>query len=176
MTSKKLLAITPIRPDEEYIEFVKGLQLIGMGLDSASTTVDRSTLSNQAAGQNTPLDFHADFEVVESVDERLRTEGRFRLSINEDGSNKELVNISCTFSAMFRTVKRPTAEMCERFANTESKLVFWPYLRHFISDISYRMSITPILLPLTTGFGTSSVDNEKAKPSRKPTTKKPKSE
>jgi preprotein translocase subunit SecB len=75
----------------------------------------------------------------------------FNLSqAHTDNPEKVLMKIECSFSALFELQGPGTTEAAERFANTEAKLVFWPYLRHFVSDISYRMAVAPILLPLTT--------------------------
>jgi preprotein translocase subunit SecB len=64
-------------------------------------------------------------------------------------SGAEVVNITCKYSASF-SIEKETDQACiERFAGNEVQLVFWPYLRHFISDCTYRMAIFPLVLPLT---------------------------
>jgi preprotein translocase subunit SecB len=64
-------------------------------------------------------------------------------------SASEVVNISCKYSAQF-SLENETDQACiKRFSENEVQLVFWPYLRHFVSDCTYRMGIYPLVLPLT---------------------------
>jgi hypothetical protein len=155
MTSKKVPLNSLTKPDK-YVRFVSGLKLMGIGLDSASVSVDRANLVHRTAGKpSATLNFDGEFATIEIGDDVLRTEGKFSLRSVEEGTEKELVKISCAFSAMFKSDVKPTTELADRFANSESKLVFWPYLRHFVADTSYRMAITPILLPLTSEFETT---------------------
>jgi preprotein translocase subunit SecB len=64
-------------------------------------------------------------------------------------SGSEVVNISCKYSALFSLEKETDPACIKRFTDNEVQLVFWPYLRHFISDCTYRMAIFPLVLPLT---------------------------
>jgi preprotein translocase subunit SecB len=144
---------------DKYLSFLKSISLQGIGLDSASVNIDRIelTAANEAK-QAAELTLDANFQILASTDTMLVAGANFKLSqAHTDNPEKVLMQIECSFSALFALHEPATAEATERFANAEAKLVFWPYLRHFVSDVSYRMAVAPILLPLTTSaeFGRS---------------------
>jgi len=134
---------------ERYLEFIKSVHLTGIGMDGASFTIDReafaasfpppqkpsATISGRHSLANIkPDSFVAIVEYTISV-------------IGNSGS--EVVNISCKYSALFSLGKQTDQACIKRFAENEVQLVFWPYLRHFVSDCTYRMAIFPLVLPLT---------------------------
>jgi hypothetical protein len=152
VTKKKAIKTEPqkIAPThEEYVSFLRKVALQGVGLESASAKVDRTALSEAAASdQAGELSLDASFQVLLHAPDRLVTGGTFKVKQAPKELEVPLLEIECTFSAMFQLGEPIDQATAERFANAEAKLVFWPYLRHFIADTSYRMAINPILLPL----------------------------
>lgn len=153
MTKKKAIKNEPQRAaptHEKYLSFLQKVALQGVGLDSATAKVDRTALAEAVASNEAgELSLDASFGVVLNAPDRLVTGGTFRVKqLPKKGLEVSLLQIECTFSAMFQLGEPVDQATAERFANAEAKLVFWPYLRHFIADTSYRMAITPILLPL----------------------------
>lgn len=149
MPRKKPQSHTPIKPDA-YLSFVQSIKLQGVGLDNASVDINRIALAQAvAAKHNILINMDANFTVLNRADDSFITSARFDITEHVEGSNEKLVRISCSFSALFNLSTKARADFTDRFARSEAKLVFWPYLRHFVADISYRMSITPILIPLT---------------------------
>jgi hypothetical protein len=135
------------RTHEKYLSFLQKVALQGVGLDSADVKVDRNALSTTDGPGELRLD--ANFQVLVNAPDKLVTGGTFKVKqVPKEGLEASLLLIECTFSAMFQLGEPIDQATAERFANAEAKLVFWPYLRHFIADTSYRMAINPILLPL----------------------------
>jgi preprotein translocase subunit SecB len=104
-----------------------------------------------AANDASAIKLDANFGIVAHTKDRLISEATFKLiQVRKSDEDSRLISIECSFSASFFLGSPADEQVVTRFANREAKLVFWPYLRHFIADMSYRMAINHILVPLTT--------------------------
>lgn len=149
MTKKKKNTLpTP----DIYLQFLENITLRGIGLDSAEVAVDRNALSEAAVAKIVAdLSIEGTFSVLSNQAETLVVGATFKLKQETKNNPEEAVmRIDCSFSALFSLLAAVDQASAERFANNEAKVIFWPYLRHFVSDISYRMAVTPMLLPLIT--------------------------
>jgi preprotein translocase subunit SecB len=155
---------SPTKPDL-YLDFVRTVHLAGLGLDRADMCLKRDLLASARSGdENTNNELTADHKILLHEDDRFIIEGNYKLFI-KTASDVSVVEIGCSFSALFETTSRADPEFIKRFADNEARLVFWPYLRHFISDSTYRMSINPITIPLTSELFpvAKKIDSEQAK-------------
>ncbi|WP_158821553.1 protein-export chaperone SecB [Granulicella sp. S156] len=135
---------------DSRMAFIKTVKFTGLGLDEASVSIDRLTLaqiSKKDDTVNTEIDI--DQKVIAHEDDFFVVAVDFELIQRAKGSEAPLLSIKARFSALFRLTERASEESVSRFASLEARLVFFPYLRHFVSDISYRMAIDPIVLPMT---------------------------
>lgn len=134
---------------ERYVEFIKSVHLSGLGMDSASFNIDREAFAKAFPPPERPsAEISGRHEVLSRTKNSFVVVGRYEVAVKA-GSGSGTVNINCTLSALF-SVERETDDACiERFKDNEVHLVFWPYLRHFVSDCTYRMAIHPLILPLT---------------------------
>jgi hypothetical protein len=152
--TKKSTKTKPTPTPDFYLTFLQQAALQGIGLDKAVIKVDRHAMAEVAtAGGHLPLGLTANFSVISHTAERLVIGADFRVNQfhkNPKGAEKSLLDIECSFSALFHLRVECDKAVADRFASSEAKLIFWPYLRHFISDTTYRMSVTPILVPLMT--------------------------
>ena len=151
---KKQTTIKTKSTPNSYLQFLQQAALQGVGLDSAEVSVDRLALAEASAKEMTlPVSLDADFQVILHTDDRLIVGADFKVQQTRktaDGDAGTLFSVKCAFSALFHLGVVCDGVAAARFSNTEAKLIFWPYLRHFISDITYRMAITPVLIPLMT--------------------------
>jgi hypothetical protein len=139
---------------KKYSDFIGKISLQGVGLDSATAKVDRNSLAKPLPkGETLAVNLDAKFGVLHLSDESLVASATFKLIQTNKEIEDPILLIECSFSALFNLGVPADDETAQRFANTEAKLVFWPYLRHFIADTSYRMAINPVLLPLITATG-----------------------
>jgi hypothetical protein len=135
---------------DPYSEFVQRLRLSGMGLESASASVRR--IDWTAAIQN-QSEIERQMELKDNI--LAIQDGSFVLAISFDlkqqtkTSEDPLVEISGSYSALFVHEGTPNEEFVRRFASREARIIFWPYIRQHIADVSARMSVQNILLPLS---------------------------
>lgn len=151
---KKKVKSTPTTADP-YKDFLLGLQFLGLGLDSSSASVDRVVLADdRLAGHAIETGFGAEYKVLTQNSNRFVIGASYSITQKKKEATEPLVAINASFSALFESASALDPAHIERFSQNESRLIFWPYLRFYISDISARMSINQILLPLTFEFKT----------------------
>lgn len=134
---------------DRYLEFIKSVHLSGLGMDAASFAVDRDAfVASFPPPQKPSVTISGRHKVVNLKPNSFVVIMEYTVSVIGN-SGSEVVNISCKFSALF-SIEKETDQACiRRFTDNEVQLVFWPYLRHFVSDCTYRMAIYTLVLPLT---------------------------
>jgi len=139
---------------DRYLGFLKTVHLSRLGMDGANFRIDRAELlAGFPESGGAKVDIAGRQEVLNLGGGSFDVLGHFRMSA-KGHSDSEFVEITCTLSARFTLDSEAEPEFVERFARNEARLVFWPYLRHFISDCTYRMAIPPFQLPLTSELPT----------------------
>jgi preprotein translocase subunit SecB len=75
---------------------------------------------------------------------------RAKLEVTVTGrkTKAHLVEIVASFDVHFHSEELPK-QLVERFCNSEARLIVWPYFREYVSDVSSRMYIPPVILPLS---------------------------
>lgn len=132
------------------VQFIRSVKFAGLGLDSVSAKTDRNavasakqaekSLFNDVTINQSLLAFDEDHFIVRAV---------LKVVQHVEGSPKPLVQIEAAFTAKFNLASPFDKSFVEAFAQVEARLVFFPYMRHLVSDITYRMSVDPIVLPLS---------------------------
>ena len=151
MANKK--KIKSLLTTESYMDFLKSLRFMGLGLDSSSVKVDRGILAVILSGEQTAeTSFGAEYKILAQSPTNFIVGASFVLTKQTKKATEPVVLISVSYSALFETAQANDSQSVKRFSQSEAKLIFWPYLRYFISDMSSRMSIDQILLPLTSEF------------------------
>lgn len=133
-----------------YKRFRDGVTLYALGMDKLETQLDREAY--KAAHSDDLAEIVREIKVSMGVsglgDDHFDIDGRFELMVNKkDGQN--LLKLSMVMSAHFHTDEEGLSKYAEDFANTEARLIFWPYFRQTVSDVTSRMYIAPITVPLT---------------------------
>jgi preprotein translocase subunit SecB len=152
--ANKKLAIKPdLEIVNERIAFIRSVRLAGLGLDQTHAEVNRAALADIGLREaELEGEVKLSHTVLSHDDDNFVIAAKFELSQKEKGTELPAVSIRTVFSAKFDLSKKASREAVEAFAGLEARLVFFPYIRQFISDLSYRMSIDTILLPLTSEF------------------------
>lgn len=133
---------------DKYVQFVKTVHLTSLGMDSANVQIDRDAFAAASSGGNLPVHISGRQDIEKIQASSFSVRGNYSISVKGPG-NTEAFSVQCVYVASFAVEKPVEETQIRRFAENEVRLVFWPYLRHFVSDMSFRMSINPLLLPLT---------------------------
>lgn len=133
-----------------YEKFLREIEPVTLGLISSRSGIDRTQYFQIIEDEKKAfLEITAAYKIGKVAKDYFDASGKFRLAIRKEGAKKAVLNIECEFEGHFHAsiVKR---EFAKRFADSELRLVLWPYFRQFVSDITARMSIPPLVVPLST--------------------------
>jgi preprotein translocase subunit SecB len=124
-------------------------------MDEANFKIDRAQYSSEfPSPDKVKAELSGHHEIYDQDASSFIVRGHFKVVVRAS-SGSEIVDISCTIGASFALDKEAKKASLERFMQNEARLVFWPYLRHFIADSTYRMAIYPLVLPLTSEVPTN---------------------
>jgi hypothetical protein len=162
--------ITKTGTETDYKRFLSQVSLYALGLDSVSADIKREayTIAHAEASSEIFRLIESRFELVEFTREHFDVQANFNLRVRLKDASKsslptpgptvaqtkknseDLLYIQASFTAHFHCKKSAAGKShAERFAHSEARLVFWPYFRQAVSDLTARMSIRPITVPLT---------------------------
>jgi hypothetical protein len=152
---KKSQNISKKRPrdssvDSDYANFLEKLELFGLGVKSCSAHIERWRFFNaiQDKKQRIARSFLESYKLLECTDKSFDCEGRFTLTFTEKESPKAvLLSVECVYDSHLHSahLKR---DFAERFVHDDSALILRPYARALVTDITARMSIPPVVIPL----------------------------
>jgi len=135
---------------DEYARFVRNLQLIAIGLDGASSRLERSVYVRMRSKKDgAKRQITAEYQIAKLEDDHFDLTANFVVSMTDKESGATPLSIKCDFACHFHGKKPLKREFVNRFANAEFRLVVWPYFRQFVFDMSARMLISPITVPLS---------------------------
>jgi hypothetical protein len=137
--------------EEKYKVFLKNVELFALGLDSIDARLDREGYSVAHAENSLKIDktIENSFTLSEFTGEHFDVAASFVFTMQIE-NNLPFLRIALKYEAHFHWKDGlPSREHVERFAEGEARLIFWPYFRQAIADVTSRMYIRPITIPLT---------------------------
>lgn len=132
------------------MSFEGQIELYAMGVQSCSCRLDRPKYIRMRNRREDSEVRHVSGEA------RLKEHGEFyfdgsvmyELVVRDKKSGVSPLKLECTFEAHFHGPKSIAPDEANRFLQTYFKIISWPYFRQFVSDMTARMSIAPLVLPL----------------------------
>jgi preprotein translocase subunit SecB len=135
--------------DRAYAEFVRHAELIAMGLSTSSVQLDRAAymkLRREKNGLIRAVD--VSFEVRRVKTSSFDGLAKYTLTTQDRQKTVQPLRIECAFDAHFHGPEPIHQALAERFIKSFLGVIVWPYFRQFVFDLSARMAIPPITLPL----------------------------
>jgi hypothetical protein len=135
---------------KQYSDFLKGIKLYIVALDHASCAINRERYWERTEQKNGMVrTFEASYEATTIEGTRFDVIGRLEMKILSTKDDDELLKIACQYSCHFHARTRVDERAAQRFANAEARIIIWPYFRQLVTDLSARMYIPPIIVPLS---------------------------
>ncbi|MGB6110039.1 MAG: hypothetical protein WBG35_02890, partial [Acidobacteriaceae bacterium] len=145
----KKSASLPKFTNDQYLEFLRTVQLRGMGMEQGSFAIQRPLLGAAIKeGKQIQTGFATKYEL--QVDEPNQfvvmavTEVKQRVTDSET----DIASINCVFTALFECEPGAVTSLREQFAQNQAKIILWPFIRQFVTEASNHMSVAQILLPV----------------------------
>jgi preprotein translocase subunit SecB len=141
----------PIRnkiPDanSEYQTFLASLNVYMIALTASSFKIQRDEYF--AGGEDNSISFKLSSRPMSLQERHFDVRSTLNLTVTNEKTKKHLIQLIATFELHFHA--SPTKEeFVKRFCESEIRLVVWPYFREYVNDVTARMYIPPLILPLT---------------------------
>jgi preprotein translocase subunit SecB len=136
--------------DKAYAQFLERLQLFGLGLKGCSSSIERVALfAAIEAKKELSRNFQESYKLLRCGSKYFDCEGRLAVTITEKRvpSGPVLLSVECVYDAHLHSTGFQVT-FAERFIQTDLALILRPYARALIADITARMSVPPVVLPL----------------------------
>jgi preprotein translocase subunit SecB len=136
---------------KNYEAFLRSLKLVDIRLRGCSSRLYLDDYIQIYRDKSGPmLRIEADYEVEAAEGEFFDTVSRFTLTVEDQKSKLTGLKIQCEFESHFHGKRKADSALVERFKNSGLRVIVWPYFRQFVTDITSRMSIPPLVVPLST--------------------------
>jgi len=132
-------------PALSYEDFLRSLQLNVISLKEASCRIDRIAYWKHKGRQ---LSYKMTAEVGEIDDGFFDVQAKLDVTMSSSKPEEQIIRISATFDLHFHAEAIPKS-LVDKFCKSEVRLIVWPYFREYVSDVSSRMYIPPVILPLS---------------------------
>jgi hypothetical protein len=139
--------------EQRYASFLKVVEPTMVGLNSANVVLDREAfwkaMSNDDSRLLVSRELKSRCSLGETHDDAFDAEGSFALRVTERGREEPLLLIECVIAAhLHAPVDSMDREHAKRFAESEAGVLLWPYFREFVTNVTGRMAIPPMTVPL----------------------------
>lgn len=132
-------------PPDAYRAFLKGLQLRVINLKEASCDIDRDAYWES---KDRKLEYKMTAESRGFGEDYFDVRAKLDATMTGGKPKIHLIKISATFDLHFHA-EAITKALVDKFSNAEFRLIVWPYFREYVSDVSSRMYVPPVILPLS---------------------------
>ena len=142
---------TKIGTETSYKKFLNQIDLYALGLDSISADIKREPYAAAHADESSEIvrEIKSHFKLIEFGEGYFDVSASFTLRI-KIRDEEDLLFIRASFTAHFHSRDLPQIEEhANRFAQSEARLIFWPYFRQLVADTTARMHIRPITIPIS---------------------------
>ena len=132
----------------DYKAFISSLQLYTIGLAESSCEINRDGYWED--GEEQSISYKLISKPLKSDHEKGHFDVRSRLevAISRGKSKPPVLRVSAAFDLHFHA-NSLTKDFVEKFCESEIRLIVWPYFREYVTNITARMHIPPVILPLS---------------------------
>jgi preprotein translocase subunit SecB len=131
---------------DRYADFIRSLDFIAIALTDSRTRIKPDEYF-KAKERDLTVAVRLNPKRLSRNHFDLQAEANVRLTRKR---SDWLFDLSVTYELHFHAKPPIDVKLVRRFADSDAHLVLWPYLREYVSDVSARMDIPPILLPVST--------------------------
>jgi hypothetical protein len=149
--------------DGGYGEFLRGLDLVWVGLKGCSVFIDRDGLSKLFSEKKRSVRRFSDTYAVRGLGPNFfEASGSFIVTIQESPEAKPVLTVECEFDAHLHGPEPISKGFVERFVASDFQLILVPYARQFVSTTTAQMGIPPLVIPLSIASQTKHSGKDKS--------------
>lgn len=134
----------PARIDA-YTDFVKSLELFTIALTSSKFRVNRYEFFKQ---RDADLVVGVSCKANKIRRDHFDLQAELLLQLRRKRA-RPILELSATYHLHFHAAPPLDPKLARRFADSDARLVLWPYFREYVNNVSARMYVPPLLLPIS---------------------------
>lgn len=135
-------------PPKKYRELAKNVELLGISLNKGSFNLSPeltlqlvNSLDDAKIKFNDSVDLKANGEQYEILN-------TWKLVVLLEGVSKEILSIEANYLVIFHSAKLLPNEFWDIFTKTSLHLIVYPYFREYVQNVTSRMNIPPLTMPI----------------------------
>jgi preprotein translocase subunit SecB len=145
---KKKSEITTLN-SKSYREFLPTLILVALGLENSSCKLDRGLYARLRREQDRGVRrIDARYEISKFHPDFFDATAHFTVTIEDRKTKQRALAVECSFGSHFHGKKPFAEDFARRFASSEFRFIVWPFFREYIFDLTARMAIPPVTIPI----------------------------
>jgi preprotein translocase subunit SecB len=130
--------------DKSYATFLASLDPVIIALVQSSVSLERQKYL-ESEQERIYVIFGS--KLIRFGDSHFDVKTKLELQVKKEEKSKPLLRFAATYDLHFHAAET-TKQNVDRFVKSDVRLLIWPYLRELVSNMSSRMHIPPILLPV----------------------------
>ncbi len=137
--------------NKSYEQFLHDLKLLALGLNRSLCDLDRAAYYDRIdeRRRNATANISATYRLVEVGDSFFDATATFTLKVQDEKTQTVPLTIECVFETHFHGKQPIDKALAKKVVSSELRVVIWPYFRQFVSDMTTRMAVPQVTVPLS---------------------------
>jgi len=132
---------------ESYERIQKGLKLRTLYVKSFSGQINLEVVTKAVKALTVSISSTADFRYKPK--DEVEVTQKWEVVARDKSSKSECLNISVTYCVVLHSKERFTKGFFRVFERTSLPFNMWPFVREFVNNMTARMNVPPLTLPLS---------------------------
>lgn len=129
---------------EDYKKIIKGIDLISISMKESKSFLNLDTKISSELNIN--IKDEASFETKDNNE--VFVFHKYVVDARKPNSKSRFIQIDVTFLIRLSSKENFTDDFFDIYKNVSLHLNTWPYLREFINQMTSRMNVPPLTIPL----------------------------
>jgi len=138
------LVISP----EDYRKLQSNLDLVEISLFNSTSSLILDSVNTLLSAEETPLIKLNDSSNIVENEKTANIINKWSLTAKFKESGTQFLNIKAEYSIALAKTEKMSKEFWDIYKNTTLHIIVYPYFREFVQNLTSRMNIPPLTLPI----------------------------
>ena len=141
---KKILVLSP----EEYKNLLSKIELIEVSLTSSSTSINLAKMVPESSSLGSPQISINDDIKRSKIKDHFQINAQWHLAAKFEKDDKNFMDITASFNVLLLCKSSMPNNFWKIYNKSTLPLIVYPYFREFVQNMTARMNIPPLTLPI----------------------------
>ena len=133
---------------EEYKNLLSKIELIEVSLTSSSTSIDLAKMVPESSSFGSPQISISDDIKRSKKKEHIQINAQWYLAAKFEKDDKNFMDITASFNVLLFCKSSLPNNFWKIYNKSTLPLIVYPYFREFVQNMTARMNIPPLTLPI----------------------------